>query len=395
MAVADKIKEMMEQSSWIRKMFETGARLTAEHGADKVCDFSLGNPNLPPPPEFRERLIGLAQEDIPHKHAYMENSGYAAVRAAVAEYIRGEYGVKVKEDDVVMTCGAGGALNIILKSILNPGDKVFVFTPCFVEYKFYVENHGGALHFVPGKEDFDLDVGALESRIDKTTAAVIINSPNNPSGRVYPEETIKELAAMLEAKQRNLRRAIYLISDEPYRRLVYDGTAVASPFSFYHNSVIATSFSKDLSIPGERIGFLAVNPKADDARVLVNAGILCNRILGFVNAPALMQRVVATLLHVTVDAEQYRRKRDILYEALCGMGYKVRKPEGAFYMFPQAPGGDDLAFTKALSRELILTVPGRGFGLAGYFRIAFCVEDEVIERALPGFGRAIGKAGKG
>jgi aspartate aminotransferase len=388
MAVAENIKQMMAESSWIRRMFEAGAELKARYGADKVCDFSLGNPNLIPPPEFKETLIKLARETLPGKHAYMPNAGYPAVRSAVADYIGSEYGVAMKADNVIMTCGAGGGLNVALKAILNPGDKILVSTPCFVEYGFYVGNHGGTLELVQGKEDFDLDVAALEEKIDGTTAGIIVNSPNNPSGRVYPEDTIRKLCATLENKSKSIGRAIYLISDEPYRRIVFDGNRVPSLFRFYRNTIVITSFSKDLSIPGERVGWLAVHPQADDSVNLINGCILCNRILGYVNAPALMQRAVASLLEVTVDADQYRRKRDLLFYRLSDMGYDVRKPEGAFYLFPKAPGGDDLAFTEMLQKELILAVPGRGFALPGYFRLAYCVDDEVIERSLPGFLRA-------
>jgi aspartate aminotransferase len=391
MAVADSIKQMMDRSSWIRRMFEAGAELKAQHGADKVCDFSLGNPNLMPPPEFREALIKLARDDLPMKHAYMPNAGYPAVRAAVANYIHAEYGLRIKQDNVIMTCGAGGGLNVILKTILNRGDKVLVSAPCFVEYRFYVENHGGSLELVQGKQDFDLDIGALEKRIDDRTAGIIINSPNNPSGRVYPEETIRELCEMLKKKSSQLGRVIYLISDEPYRRIVFDGVKVPSIFAFYNNTIVVTSFSKDLSIPGERIGWLAVHPQADDSANLINGCILCNRILGYVNAPALMQRAVASLLQVTVDAGEYQCKRDALFNNLRQMGYAVRKPEGAFYLFPQAPGGDDLRFVDILRQELILAVPGRGFALPGYFRLAYCVDDEIIERSLAGFSRAIKK----
>jgi len=389
MAVADKIKQMMVESSWIRRMFEAGAELKAQHGADKVCDFSLGNPNLKPPREFIETLQSLAGQDIPLKHAYMPNAGYPAVRSAVADYIGKEYGLGLKADNVVMTCGAGGGLNIILKTILNPGDKVLVSTPCFVEYRFYVENHGGTLDLVPGKQDFDLDIAALENKIDAQTAGIIINSPNNPSGRVYPEETLRRLCAMLEKKSSQVGRAIYLMSDEPYRRIVFDGIRVPSLFMLYRNTVVITSFSKDLSIPGERIGWLAVHPEADDSVNLINGCILSNRILGYVNAPALMQRAVASLLQVTIDVGEYQRKRDVLFKSLSEMGYAVRKPEGAFYLFPQAPGGDDLEFVDLLRQELILAVPGRGFALPGYFRIAYCVDDEIIERSLAGFSRAI------
>jgi aspartate aminotransferase len=393
MAVAVKIKRMMEESSWIRRMFEAGAQLKERHGEDKVCDFSLGNPILEPPQAFRETLRGLAAEDMPLKHAYMPNAGYRFAREAVSGYVGREYGVEPGWTNVIMTCGAGGALNVILKTILNPGDKILVPTPCFVEYRFYVENHGGVPEFVPGTEDFNIDVGALERSIDAHTAGIIINSPNNPSGRVYDEDTLERLCRMLEQKSRDTGRSLYLVSDEPYRRVTYDGVRVPSLLKLYRNTVIATSFSKDLSIPGERIGWLAVHPEADDAAALVNGCILCNRILGYVNAPALMQRAVSGLLDVTIDAGIYRKKRDLLYDNLTRLGYSARRPEGAFYLFPRAPGGDDLKFTALLQDQLILAVPGTGFAFPGYFRLAYCVEDEVIEKSLEGFARALAAAG--
>jgi aspartate aminotransferase len=391
MAVAKKIKAMMEQSSWIRKMFEIGNHLKAQYGAEKVCDFSLGNPNLPPPAEFSQTLRKLIEQDIPAKHGYMPNAGYPAVRETVARFISREYGVKTNGEQVIMTCGAGGALNIALKTIINPGDKILVSTPYFMEYNFYVDNHGGKLETVPGREDFDLDVEAILARIDQQTAGIIINSPNNPSGRIYPEATIKALSQGLVRKSRELGRTIYLISDEPYRKLVYDNVHVPSLFKHYPDTLIATSFSKDLSIPGERIGWLAVHPEAEDRDNLLNGLILCNRILGYVNAPALMQRAIETLLDKQIDVGIYQRKRDLLVDNLLKQGYKLLKPQGTFYLFPLAPGGDDIRFVDLLQQELVLAVPGRGFGLPGYFRIAYCVTDEVIERSLKGFEKAIKK----
>ncbi len=389
MAVSRRIKEMMESSSWIRRMFEAGSQLKAVHGADAVCDFSLGNPDMEPPAEFQKTLAEIVAAPIPHKHGYMSNAGYPEVRAAVAERVSSEQGVPVAADHVVMSCGAGGGLNSALKAILNPGDEVIAGTPCFVEYGFYAENHGGKLVLAPGKKDFDLDVGAIESRITPKTAAVIVNSPNNPSGRVYPEKTLRELADALLRAGRMHGRTIYLVSDEPYRKIVFDGTMVPAILRLYPHSVIVSSYSKDLSLPGERIGYVAVNPGAEDARAITDGIILCTRILGYVNAPALMQRAVSRLQGISVDIEVYRKKRDILCAGLEKIGYSFFKPQGAFYLFPQAPGGDDLALTEELKKELILVVPGRGFALPGYFRIAFCVDTEVIERSFAGFRRAM------
>ncbi len=387
MAISARIHTMMNGSSFIRKMFETGSELKEQYGSENVFDFSLGNPSMRPPDAFNESLLKAASDH--HHHAYMPNAGYADVRASVARFLSKEQHVSLTEENIIMTSGAGGALNIILKTILNRGDIVIASTPCFMEYKFYCDNHDGTLVLAEGTEDFNLDVSAIEAAITPQTAAVIINSPNNPSGRVYPEKTIKELAAMLSRKSRDTGRTIYLISDEPYRKIVYDGVTVPSILSHYKNAVICTSYSKDLSIPGERIGWLAVHPDADDFENLIAGAILCNRILGYVNAPAVMQRTIADLQGVSVDINQYKKKRDLLVDELQRMGYRFRIPEGTFYLFVEAPGGDDMKIVDELLKERILVVPGRGFSYPGYFRIAYCVEDSVIEGALPGFKQAL------
>ncbi len=389
MAVSRKIGRMMESSSWIRRMFETGNQLRAIHGADKVCDFSLGNPDVEPPAEFQRVLEEITAARISNKHGYMPNAGYMETRKAIARQVSIEQGVELGGENIVMSCGAGGGLNSALKAILNPGDEVLVSTPCFVEYGFYADNHGGSLVLVPGKPDFDLDVEAIARRITEKTAAIIVNSPNNPSGRIYPEETLKRLSAALLESEKKHGRPIYLVSDEPYRALSYDGAVVPGIMALYPHSIVVSSWSKTLSLPGERIGYVAVSPMAADAKAVVDGVILCTRILGFVNAPALMQRAVARLQGVTVDAGIYKRKRDLLCSALKDMGYDFFTPQGAFYLFPKAPGGDDLAFVQALQKELVLAVPGRGFELPGYFRVAFCVDSEVITRSFEGFRKAI------
>jgi len=389
--ISKKILTMMDSSSFIRKMFETGAKLKKEFGEDNVYDFSLGNPAMDPPENFTQILIEKSKDH--HMHRYMPNAGYLDVREKVSEYISSNQKTKITSEDVVMTSGAGGALNTVLKTIINPGDNIITSIPCFMEYKFYCDNHGGELKLVNGKPDFDLDIKAVENAINNKTAAVIINSPNNPSGRIYPEETIINLALTLEKKSKEIGRTIYLISDEPYRKIAYDNIVVPSVMDIYKNSIVCTSYSKDLSIPGERIGWLTVNPDAEDYTNLINGIILCNRILGYVNAPALMQRTVAELQGVSVDISMYAGKRDYLAEKLASFGYRFRLPEGTFYLFIEAPGGDDMEIVEILKKERILVVPGRGFGLPGYFRIAYCVEDSVIEGAMTGFEKAAKKLG--
>ncbi|MFP4452576.1 MAG: pyridoxal phosphate-dependent aminotransferase [Desulfobacterales bacterium] len=392
MVIAAKMEDFIEKSSWIRRMFEQGAYLKSVHGADKVFDFSLGNPDLEPPEKFKQGLLQTAENPNPGLHAYMPNTGYQETRRAVADFLKQEQGADdITENEIIMTCGAAGGLNIILKAILDPEDEVITPAPYFVEYGFYADNHGGRLVPVPAKSDFTIDVSAVASAITKKTRAVLINSPNNPTGQIYPAENIKELAECISKKSSETGRTIYLISDEPYRKIVYDNIEVPSVFSYYEDSIIATSYSKDLSVPGERIGFTAVNPKASGKQSLLDAMGLANRILGFVNAPALMQRVVAGLQGVHVDISEYDRKRRLLCDGLSECGYSFTRPSGAFYLFPKSPVKDDVEFVRALQEELILAVPGSGFGAAGYFRLTYCVPNQTIKDAMPGFKRAFEK----
>jgi aspartate aminotransferase len=389
MAISKKIKASISQSSMIRRMFEQGVELKKKFGADKVYDFSLGNPNVPPPEAFKNELIGLIREEIPFKHGYPPNAGIAEVRQAVADKISKTTGLKMEAGHIVMSCGAGGALNVILKALLDPGDEVVVPVPYFVEYAFYVENYGGVLTKAKTAEDFSLDISSLAGAITGRTKAVIINSPNNPTGRVYAENEITALAKLLAQKGREYGKTIYLISDEPYAEIVFDGIKVPSALKAYPDSILAYSYSKTLSVPGERIGYIAVNPAIDEPRDLIDAIILCTRISGFVNAPALMQRVIARLQDVTIDVGVYQKKRDLLCGGLSKAGYQFALPQGAFYLFVKSPLADDVKFTEKLIEQNILAVPGSGFGAPGYFRIAYCVDDKVIAGSMGGFAAAI------
>ncbi len=389
MAIAKKIDGFISQSSFIRKMFEEGIRLKERYGADKVFDFSLGNPNLDPPEAFKKCLLQLAGEDIAGKHSYMPNAGLPETRAAVAEALSSSRGVTLTANQIVMTCGAGGALNVIFKTILDPGEEVIIPAPFFVEYRFYVDNAGGTTRIIPSREDFSLDLDAIGAAITEKTKAVLINSPNNPTGKVYDRESIGRLAALLTEKGALLKREIYLISDEPYSEIVYDGLTVPSVLAAYPHSLIASSYSKSLSLPGERIGYIAVNPAVAGMGEIMGGLTLCNRILGFVNAPALMQRAIASLQGVRVDVDTYRRKRDLLCDGLADQGYRVRKPEGAFYLFQPTPIPDDVRFADALQKRRILTVPGSGFFGPGHIRIAYCVDDATILGSLEGFGEVL------
>jgi aspartate aminotransferase len=385
MAVSEQVRNFISQSSWIRKMFEEGDRLKKQFGAEKVFDFSIGNPSVEPPIEFKRALRLIAAEEVAGAHGYMPNAGFLKTRQVVAQTLSKDHGVPLTADHIIMTCGAAGALNVICKVLLEPGDELLVPVPCFVEYKIYVDNANGSAKFVRTKDDFSLDLAAMRDAISERTKIVLINSPNNPTGKVYDEASIRGLAELLEDRSRAYGKDIYLVSDEPYREIVYDGITVPSILAAYRNSMIASSYSKSLSLAGERIGYLAVNPVISDVENIMGGLILFNRTLGFVNAPALMQRVIAKIQGVTVNVEEYRKKKDLICDALSSIGYYFIKPGGTFYLFPKAPGGDDIAFVKALTKRKILTVPGKGFGWPGNFRIAFCVDDATIVNSIKGF----------
>jgi aspartate aminotransferase len=391
MSIAVKIRDYMERASWIRKMFEQGIELKNKLGPDKVFDFSLGNPNLEPPDEVPKAILDIMADKRPGKHAYMPNAGLKETRESVAAFLSKEHGLALSGEQVIMTCGAGGGLNVALKTVLDPGDEVLVLSPYFVEYFFYIDNHNGNGKLVKTKEDFTLDVKAIEAAITSKTKAIIINSPNNPSGRIYDETGLRNLGKLFETIKQKNNQTIYLLADEPYSQIIYDEARVPSVFKVYANSMIITSYSKDLSLPGERIGYVAVNPKMENWRQIVDGLTFCNRILGFVNAPALMQRILPRLQGVRVNVQEYQKKRDSLCRDLASAGYSFIKPEGAFYLFPQSHVPDDVLFVNTLLQENILAVPGTGFGTPGYFRLAYCVEDRVIEGAMEGFRRAIRK----
>ncbi len=387
--IASRIEQAMTTSSWIRKMFEEGTRLKAIHGVENVFDFSLGNPNLPPPPAFHEALQTAVAQGEKEGHGYMSNVGFPHVRESIAQTMKVQQAADVTADDIVLTCGAAGGLNIVLKALLNPGETVLVPAPFFPDYGFYAANHGGSLKTVATRADFTLDMDAIEAAITEKTRVMIINSPNNPTGQIYSRESLANLGTLLEKKSAEYGREIYLVSDEPYRKIVFNDTDVPPVFECYKNVVVVTSHSKDLSLAGERIGCVIVHPDLTYKNEMRSALALANRILGFINAPALMQRVLPFLQKSSVDIDAYRRKRDIFCDGLTDAGYTFTVPPGAFYIFPTTPVPDDVAFVKALQEELILAVPGTGFGGPGHFRLAFCVADEVIEGALPGFKRVM------
>ncbi len=392
MAIAKKMVEFGERSSWIRKMFEQGGKLKEKYGADNVFDFSLGNPDLPPPPSFARSLQKMTAQTGPGTHSYMPNGGYPHVKEAVAAQIGKEQDTALSDNDILMTCGAAGALNVVMKSLLDPGDEVVVLAPFFVEYHFYIDNHGGVPRVVKTAPDFSLDIGAIEEALTERTKAIIINSPNNPTGQIYSAGELAELGSLLAAAGERFGTTIYMLADEPYRKITFEGYEVPGIFPAYANSIVVSSYSKDLSLPGERIGYIAVHPEIEDKAELLNALTLANRILGFVNAPALMQRVVADLQGVTVDTSVYTRRREVFCQILEDCGYEFEPPKGAFYLFPKSPIEDDAAFCAMLQEEKILSVPGRGFGMPGYFRLAFCVEDRVIANSADGFARTMAAA---
>ena len=387
MIVASAIREQMGGASFIRRMFEEGARMKAGRGAENVFDFTLGNPGEDPPPGIIDALRKITADNLPGSHGYMPNAGYARTREVVAERISAETGAGFSAGNVIMTCGCAGAMNAAFKAILNPGDEVIVPMPFFPEYKFYIFNYGGRMVPAETREDFSLDVPAIESLITPKTRAILLNSPNNPSGAIYSEKTLRELETVLERAD----HAILVISDEPYASIVYDGVKCPSPAAYISNCLIATSWSKKWGVSGERIGYLAISPKIAETEALFDACAFTNRVLGFVNAPAIWQHVVAEAPDESPDMALYHEKRNILCDGLLKLGYELHKPQGAFYVFPKTPISDDVAFTRLLQEEGVLAVPGSGFGRGGYMRLSLTVPLDTITRSLPSFDRVLDK----
>lgn len=387
MPISEEIQKSIEGSSAIRKMFEEGIQMKAKFGADNVFDFSLGNPDIEPPAAFFSTVKKFMEHPTPHAHGYMPNPGFPQVRDAIAAKVAKETGVNIRGGAIVMSNGAAGGLNVLLKTILNPGDEVIIIKPFFAEYMFYIQNYKGSAVLVDTNPDFSINIPNIEKAITDRTKAVIINSPNNPSGKIYSQQDIDALADALR-KASTKERPIYLVSDEPYKDIVFDGKTVPSILAAYENAIVIASYSKALSLAGERIGYLAVNPQTPDFNMLVDGFVFCTRVLGFVNAPALMQRVVAEILDEKADMSIYEKKRDLLVKGLSDAGYEFLKPEGAFYFFCKAPGGDDRAYVEHLKKYNVLGVPGTGFGGPGYFRLAFCVPEKTIIDSLPKFKQA-------
>ncbi len=388
MPISEYVSRSMEEGGWIRRMFEVGIALKAQYGDENVFDLSLGNPIMEPPAEFHAELLRIASDPSPGMHRYMPNAGYPETRQAVANTLSGETGLAFGAGDILMTCGAAGAANVVLRAILNPGDEVIILSPFFAEYTYYIQNHNGVPVIVPTDSDFGLDLDAIDAAITPRTRAVMLNSPNNPSGVVYPTEDVKALADVLRQAEQRFGSEIFIISDEPYRRIIYDGLVYPQVFPHYERTIVVNSHAKDLGLPGERIGHIAVHPDYENKAELVDGLVFCNRVLGFVNAPALMQHVVRAVQDASVDVAEYQRKRDFLYDNLTGMGYSVVKPQGAFYLFPRSPLDDDEAFVAALQEYNVLVVPGKGFGTPGHFRISYCLDDRVLEGSMDGFARA-------
>ena len=388
MIVARTIEKQLERSSWIRRMFEEGARLKQERGAENVFDFTLGNPDLDPPAAVVEALHEAALNDGRGIHGYMNNAGYSDVREALADRLARSTGLAYTSNHILMTVGSSGAINTVLKAMLDPGDEVMVLAPYFPEYRFYIENHAGRVVEVETGRDFQPDIERIEKALTPRTRAIVMNSPNNPTGVVYSAEVLRDLEAMLS----RVPDPPVVISDEPYRAIVFDGIEVPETSSIIRRCITATSWSKAWAISGERIGYLAISPRLAEADALRNACTFTNRILGYINAPAIWQRVVLRAADAAPEVAEYQRRRDRMCAILQEIGYRFDVPRGTFYVFPQTPIPDDLAFVRELVKEGILAVPGAGFGRSGYFRLALTAGCEVIERAGPGFARAFRRA---
>ena len=388
--LSDEIKGYLANSSWIRRMFEAGMELKKKYGEDAVCDFSLGNPDLPPPPEVAEALKEIAgKAGEPFSIGYMPNAGYMSLREKLAAKVSGEQECTVPADNVIVTCGAAGGLNVFFRAVLTCGDEVIAPSPYFVEYDFYVANAGGRLETAPSKDlTFELDIDSFRKALSDKTRAVILNSPNNPAGVIYKREELEELGKLICEQEEKNGRPIFVLSDEPYRFLNFDGVEIPPVMEFFKHSAVIGSFSKNLSLAGERLGYIAVSPQVENAAELMAGLIMCNRILGFVNAPALGQKILEKCLDAEVDLDIYRRRRDAMAKVLADAGAEFTVPRGAFYFFVKSPVGDECKFVDALLEEKILAVPGRGFGRPGYIRLTCCVDEKIILRSAPGFARA-------
>ena len=393
--ISEKMKPYVKNNSAIRMMFEEGNRLRAKYGADKVFDFSLGNPSVPAPDSVREAIIELVNTTDPTVlHGYMSNAGFEDVRQTIAESLNRRFDTKFSAKNLIMTVGAASGLNVVLKTILNPGEEVIVFAPYFLEYGAYVRNYDGVLvEISPDTTTFQPNLAEFEQRITPKTRAVIVNTPHNPTGVVYSEETIKKLSAILEAKQKEFGTVIYLISDEPYRELAYDGVEVPYLTKYYNNTVVGYSYSKSLSLPGERIGYLVIPDEADGSEELISAATITNRTLGCVNAPSLIQKVVAKCVDAKTDLAAYDKNRQALYNGLKECGFECIKPQGAFYLFVKSPVEDEKAFCEAGKKYNILMVPGSSFACPGYVRLAYCVSYETIVNSLPEFKKLAAEYG--
>ena len=388
MIISDKIQKLIaNQEGWTRRMFEEGLRIKKEYGEENVYDFSLGNPDTEPPDEVQKTLIETLSNPVKGMHRYMSNNGYEDVREEIALYLGEQYGLPFTANHIFMTVGCAGGLNILLKSMLSKGDEVIVPSPFFWEFKNYIENHGGKTRFVQTKKDFQLDIGKIEKAITQKTKAILLNSPNNPTGAVYTEESVRELIELLNTK-RAQGQDIYIICDDAYKKIVYDGFQLPNLFALYDLVYAVTSHSKDLALPGERIGYVAISPRIEGYQLMVSALMISMRTLGFVNAPGLFQRIAGKFQRSSVDIAEYQKKRDFLYNTLMEAGFECVKPVGAFYMFPKSPIADEVEFVRSLQQEeQIMVVPGRGFGRKGYFRIAYCVPMETLQKSVAGFMR--------
>lgn len=391
MAISEVVKNAMLVGNYIRKMFEEGIALKKIHGDDNVFDLSIGNPVLEPPPQFKQELKKLVDNPPAGLHWTCEDAGFSDTREAIANQLSLETGVKYNKERIVIAYGAAGAVNIAFKAILNPGDEVISFTPNYFEYVNYTENHGGTIKYISADENFNPVFSELEAALSPRTKAVIINSPNNPTGHVYTHAVLKQIADIVMQAAGKFKTTIYIVSDDVYSNIYYGEGRCPRILNYYPNTIMGTSYSKDLSLPGERIGYVAVHPECTDGADIVKALNYANRVLGFVNAPTIMQKAVCRLQNVHIDTDIYRLKRDFLYKALTEMGYSVVKPEGAFYIFPKSPIPDDEAFVIELKELLVLTTPGFVFKAPGYFRISYCIDDRTIEGSLPGLEKGLKK----